>query len=222
MYAYGCTESAVKEDRMRAPSNRSRFVRSGSEWPRVLRRFAMLTPFLVTACGHDNSGSHASSTTYRLAEGSTILLSPSPAGSAPVIEEALSGTLLVTRVPAGLVPNAAFAFSVSRVRLESAQFIVVNSPPDEGGCTAGDGGSGCIDAPLAPGSSAVAMGLMAAVNDAPFVLSGAGSFVDDAEWPSFEAIELCGAPPGHGGTCTGIRSGDEAGVIVTLSAKPPR
>ena len=55
-------------------------------------------------------------------------------------------------------------------------------------------GADAIDAPLAPASSAVAMGLIAAVNDAPFVLSGAGSFVDDAEWPSFEAIELCGAP----------------------------
>ena len=164
------------------------------------------------------SSSPAISTTYRLIEGSTILSSPAPAGvTAPTLEEPLSGTFVVVPQPYGPPSclNTVLCLSVVSFYFQSAHFILTGS-------------SGLIYettfvATHTPRNmpATVQIGLRGSINAEPIGLGGFGSLDPSSSYPPcFNALELCGAPPGVGGSCAGIRAGADVGYDLILLAVP--
>lgn len=145
--------------------------------------------------------------TYRLTEGSTIFSSQAPP-EAPVAEP-LSGTFVIAPRPKGgpFCLNTILCLAVVAFQFQSPHFIVAGS-------------DGQIEqTTLQP--NAVSMGLTSSINGQPIGLSGSGPFDPNSSFPpAFSALEMCGAPPGVGGSCAGIRTGTDVGYDLIVFAAP--
>jgi hypothetical protein len=155
--------------------------------------------------------------TYRLTEGSTILSSPAPAGlNLVTLEEPLSGTF--TAVPqlhgGPFCLNTLLCLSVTTFQFQSAHFAVTAFPSEF------PGSSGQItQTTFYP--DVVFIDLTSSINDQPIILNGSGPFDPNSRFPpTFGGVEICGAPPGVGGSCAGVRAGSDVGYDVILFATP--
>lgn len=159
-------------------------------------------------------------TTYRLTEGSTILSSPAPAGlSAAVLEEPLSGTFTVIMLEplGGPCANISPCLDVTDFRFESAHFGVTGTMGQIGVFTLGP-------------PDVIFMGLTASINGQRVQLDGGGAFAPNSDYPpTFNPMEICGAPPGPSsgpvaragiGECAGVRAGAIAGYDLMIFAAP--
>ncbi len=146
---------------------------------------------------------------YVLTAGSTILSSPAPAGTnAPTLEEPLSGTFVTVPLPGGpFCLNTLLCLSVATFQFRSAHFNV-------------DGAAGRIQQTTFD-PDLVSMGFIGSINGQPIILSGFGAFDANSSYPpTFSGLEVCGAPPGVGGSCAGIRAGTDVGYDVIIFAAP--
>jgi len=67
----------------------------------------------------------------------------------------------------------------------------------------------------------LSMSLSSSINGQPILLSGGGVFDPNSPYPpAFSGVEICGAPPGVGGTCDDIRAGAIPGYVLTICAAP--
>jgi hypothetical protein len=137
--------------------------------------------------------------------------SPAPSGSGgAVLKEPLSGTFTVeSRQRYNCdYPNELLCFEVTAVQFQSPHFAVTASA------------GWIIQSSFTP-EGGVFISLTTFINGESVILNGAGPLDADAnEPPPFRALKLCGAPPGLGGSCEGIRSGTDVGYDLTISAEP--
>lgn len=149
-----------------------------------------------------------SAVTYRLTQGSTILSSPAPPGNnTQTLKEPLSGTFVVVPQPPGppYCRNTLLCLAVSTFEFRSVHFTVTGSTGE------------IYQTTFEP--DLVFMDFTGFVNNQPFSLGGTGAFDAGSPYPPpFAALEICGAPPGVGGSCEGIRAGTDVGYDLIISA----
>ena len=149
-------------------------------------------------------------TVYRLVEGSTILSSPAPVGANGLtLEEPLSGTFAVVSRPSGgpFCLNTILCLAVTEVQFLSAHFTVTGSTGQ------------ILQTTFQP--DFVSMNLTTDINGQSILLGGFGPFDANSVFPPpFNAVQICGAPAGLGGTCAGIRAGSDMGYDVMIFAVP--
>jgi hypothetical protein len=153
---------------------------------------------------------------YRLTEGSTIWSSPAPLGSTgTVLEEPLSGTFTVVPTPEGgpFCLNAFLCLAVNDFQFQSAHFTIGGSTGQITGFTFVAGPDIIEDV--------VSANLTSSINGQPIELSGSGPFGPNSSYPpTFSALGICGAAPGVGGSCAGIRAGNGVGYDLMIFAAP--
>jgi hypothetical protein len=63
------------------------------------------------------------------------------------------------------------------------------------------------------------MSFTSSINGQPIILGGSGPFDSNSSFPpTFYAIQICGALPGVGGSCAGIRAGTDVGYDAIIFA----
>jgi hypothetical protein len=161
----------------------------------------------------------AASAIYRLIDPSTILYSPPPPGSAPPVSEPLSGSLTVVRTPDPL-PNSLVALSVVGANFHSTQHLVVNAAPDSRGGCAYEIAAGCLTALTFDFPPHLYVSLALSIDGMNVGVFGGGELEEElpGPFPPIRAIELCGGIPNDRAVfCDDLRSGRDAGYILTLS-----
>ena len=147
---------------------------------------------------------------YRLTTGSTILSSPAPPGiNTSTYEEPLSGTLVVAPCPPPFIPgmaNTTVCLYVTTAALQSTHFTFSVS--------AGGMSITTFD------PTTVFMYLIGTINGQALDLTGVGPTDAGSYPPTLGALEICGAPPGVGGSCAGIRAGTDVGYDLIIFAAP--
>lgn len=154
---------------------------------------------------------------YQLTEGSTILSSPGPVGTnGPNLEEPLSGTFVaVPQLPGGpFCFNTLVCLSVTTFQFQSTHFNVSASPGPFPVST-----GQILQTTFEP--DVVSMVLTSSINSQQIILGGSGAFDPTGKFPpTFNGLEICGAPPGVGGSCAGVRAGTDVGFDLIIFAAP--
>ena len=103
--------------------------------------------------------------------------------------------------------NTLLCIGVTSVQFESAHFAITGSSGQ------------IIQTTFQP--EYVFMNIATVINGEQIELGGSGRFgAEGGDPPRFASIEICGAPRGVGGSCSGIRAGVDQGYDVILFAVP--
>lgn len=154
---------------------------------------------------------------YQLTEGSTIISSTGT--GVPPPEEPLTGMFIAVPQPKGgqYCLNTLLCLAVTNF-----QFY---TPPVGGSAIIVEGSNGHIiqseDFPNFISMNLIDAFIGSGNSGQTLNLGGGGPFDPNSPYPpTFGGIEICGAPPGVGGTCADIRAGTEVGYDLTIFAAP--
>lgn len=110
--------------------------------------------------------------------------------------------------------NTLLCLSVTTFDFQSAHFTLVPSPGELPGSV-----GQITTTTFFPDSLSIS--LSSSINGQPIILNGGGAFDPNSPYPpAFTDVEMCGAPPGVGGTCDDIRAGAIPGYVLTIYAAP--
>jgi hypothetical protein len=155
--------------------------------------------------------------TYRLTEGSTILVVPPTPVPSPTGREALSGafTVVCSEPPP---PNTVFQFTVTSIDLQAPSGLAVTSgQAGPFGCN-GETGLGCMNAITI--DERVFFSAAVSINGEPVTLDGAALLESGSGLPALNNLEVCGTRAGRSLDCQAIRNGTTSGYDLLIFAVP--
>jgi hypothetical protein len=187
------------------------FVACGDE----TSRSTPATPSVTIRPTATPTPSPPTSTTYRLAEGSTISFTTPPATPGAGNTEALAGTFTVASALSPS-PNTFFMFTIKTLEFHSASYSVVGVV-GKNGCNGEDDAVGCIQSTtFAP--TEVQMIAVVSINGRDLTVEGTGPRPAPPE--SFNLLRVCEVPSGSTVTCDMIANGSAGGYTLLLMAQP--
>jgi len=151
---------------------------------------------------------------YRLAAGSTIIMSPNPPMSGPIVEEPLEGSFFLLPT---IIPDL---FAISRIEFSSEHYHIVGIVLDEAmdDCPpvlASSSVEGCADVGISPlPRRIISASMKVNIGSDSLVLAGIGPF----NGLLMLSAELCEHPDTRTATCEGTRIGAQSGYALTIHA----